>query len=260
MFSFEDQICLVTGTGNPEGIGFGCAKVLGELGGTILLTATTERIRERRKELEKSGISRVESFVADLCDRQQVEKLVLEIREKYGRIDVLINNAGNASVSERKQGAIRYPLEEMNYESWDKIILRNLTLNYNVTSNVLKLMREQQYGRIVHISSVTGPLVTHTGQAGYGAAKAGITALSKSIAYEEAGNGILSNCILPGWIKTGVLNEAQMEAACKNPLKRPGTAREVGYLAAFLASRENSYINGQDIVIDGGSGIQEIVK
>ena len=259
MFDFTDQVCLVTGVGNPKGIGFGCAKALGLQGATLVITATTERIYERVEELKAFGIQKVYGYTADLCDDGTVSELISMIDRRFGQIDVLVNNAGNASVAERRQGKIRADLQDMDRQSWDRILTRNLTLNFNVSSRVLPIMRRENYGRIVHIASVTGPLVTHAGQAGYGAAKAGITALSKSIAYEEAGHQILSNCILPGWIHTGVLDEVQMKAACRNPLKRPGTPDEVGALAVFLASRENSYITGQNVVIDGGSGIQEIV-
>ena len=257
MFDYKKQVCLVTGTGNPLGIGFGCAKALGLQGGKIIITATTERIYERVNELKDMGIEAY-GYVADLCDCSQVEKLVLLISEKFGKIDVLINNAGNASITERNNGDIRFAIEDMDYEKWNTIINRNLNLNFNVTNNVLKIMRKNHYGRVVHISSVTGPIVTHEGQAAYGASKAGISAFSKSIAFEEGKNGIISNCILPGWIKTGVLNEKQMTAAIDNPLGRPGDANEVGMLAVFLASKENSYITGQDIVIDGGNTIQEM--
>ena len=258
MFNYKNQICVVTGVGNPDGIGFGCAKQLGLAGGTIIVTATTDRIYDRVAELKAFGIEQVEGMTANLCNRQQVVKLIKDIIDKYERIDVLVNNAGNASIGERNQGDIHATLEMMTYETWDQIINRNLTLTYNITSEVLKTMRRQQYGRIVFISSVTGPLVTHTGVAAYGAAKAGITALSKSITYEEGMNGIISNCILPGWIATGVLTPDRLAAGSKNPLGRPGTPEEVGNLVVYLASKENSYVAGQGIVIDGGNWIQEM--
>lgn len=258
MFRFDGQICLVTGVGNPDGIGFGCAKQLGLSGGTIIVTATTERIYDRVKELKQLGIENIEGYIINLCDRLAVKEMTAYISEKYGKIDVLVNNAGNASIAERQKGDIHPKLSSMSYEQWDEIIERNLTLTYNVTSEVLKIMRENKYGRIVFISSVTGPLVTHMGVAAYGAAKAGITALSKSIVYEEGANNIISNCILPGWIATGVLTPDRLAAGSQNPLKRPGTPDEVGSLAVYLASKENSYVAGQDIVIDGGNWIQEM--
>lgn len=258
MFEFDNQICLITGVGNPKGIGFGCAKQLGLAGGTLIITATTERIFKRVEELKLLGIQNVEGYIVNLCDRKSVEELILKIKVKYGKIDVLINNAGNASIAERKKGDIHANLDEMDGDTWDAIIERNLTLTFNITSEVLKVMREKKYGRIVFISSVTGPLVTHMGEAAYGAAKAGITALNKSIVYEEGKNNIISNCILPGWIETGVLTPDRFEAGSRNPLGRIGTPEEVGNLAVFLASQENSYVAGQDIVIDGGNWIQEM--
>ncbi len=258
MFRFDEQICLVTGVGNPDGIGFGCAKQLGLSGGTLIVTATTERIFERVNELKQFGIKNVEGYVVNLCNRDAVKRMISYIADRYGKIDVLVNNAGNASISDRQKGDIHANLDAMSYEDWDTIIDRNLTLTYNVTSETLKIMRKNQYGRIVFISSVTGPLVTHMGVAAYGAAKAGITALSKSIVYEEGKNNIISNCILPGWIATGVLTPDRLAAGSQNPLGRPGTPVEVGNLAVYLASKENSYVAGQDIVIDGGNWIQEM--
>lgn len=258
MFRLDNQVCLVTGVGNPSGIGFGCAKQLGLAGGTIIITATTERIYDRVKELKALGIRQAEGYVINLCDRNAVAQMAAEIEEKYGKIDVLVNNAGNASLAEREKGDIHPALENMSYEEWDTIINRNLTLTYNVTKEVLKVMRKKRYGRIVFISSVTGPLVTHMGVSAYGAAKAGITALSKSIVYEEGKNNIISNCILPGWIATGVLTPDRLEAGSRNPLGRPGSPEEVGNLALYLSSKENSYVAGQDIVIDGGNWIQEM--
>ena len=258
MFRLEHRICVVTGVGNPTGIGFGCAKQLGLAGGTLIVTATTARIFDRVKELKALGIEKVEGYVINLCDREAVKGMVSEVKDRYGKIDVLINNAGNASLADREKGDTHANLAEMDYKTWDAIIERNLTLTYNITSEVLKVMREKQYGRIVFISSVTGPLVTHMGVSAYGAAKAGITALSKSIVYEEGKNNIISNCILPGWIATGVLTPDRLAAGSKNPLGRPGNPEEVGNLALYLASEENSYVAGQDIVIDGGNWIQEM--
>lgn len=258
MFRFDEQICLVTGVGNPNGIGFGCAKQIGLSGGTLIITATTDRIAERVNELKQFGIKNVEGYVVNLCDREAVKKMTAYIFEKYGKIDVLVNNAGNASLSERQKGDIHPTLDTMSYDEWDSIIERNLTLTYNVTIETLKIMRKNRYGRIVFISSVTGPLVTHMGVAAYGAAKAGITGLSKSISYEEGKNNIISNCILPGWIATGVLTPDRLAAGSQNPIGRPGRPDEVGNLAVYLASKENSYVAGQDIVIDGGNWIQEM--
>lgn len=258
MFDFRNRVCLVTGVGNPMGIGFGCAKALGMAGATIIVTSTTDRINDRVNELKSYGISEVYGYVANLCNRAEVVSLIDKIILKFKKIDVLVNNAGNASISERNAGDIHYDIDNLNCDIWDKIINRNLTLNFNVTHTVLPYMKKNKYGRIVHISSVTGPLVTHKGQAAYGASKAGIAAFSKSIAVEYGQYNILSNCILPGWIKTGVLTEKQMEAGSNNPLKRPGNADEVGMLALYLSSSENSYITGQDIVIDGGNCIQEM--
>ncbi len=250
---FDNRVCLVTGAGSPNGIGFATAKILGELGGIILLVSTTSRINERMDELKKLGI-KGDCFIADLMDRNQVNHLVSDIMNTYGRIDVLINNAGMVQVGQEEDFTT---FDQMTDDSWDDSIHRNLTLCYNVTRRVLPHMIENQYGRIVNTSSVTGYLVSNPGEAAYGAAKAAMIGMSRSIAIEVAKHNIMINNVLPGWIATASQTKEEAAGGANTPMGRGGDAQEVANLNVFLASEKSCYLTGQTIVIDGGNTIQE---
>jgi len=250
---FSGQVCLVTGAGSDTGIGFCTARLLGRLGGKVALVSTTERIRQRAKELGEEGIE-ARWYVADLMDRGQTEVLIQKIVSDFGRIDVLINNAGMTQVGEPEEFL---EFDEMSYESWDRSIERNLTLSFNVTRMVLPVMKKAGYGRIVNVSSVTGPLVSNPGEAAYSAAKAGIIGMSRAIAIEVAKDNIMINSVLPGWIATSSQTESEAAGGENTPAGRGGTPQEVANMIVFLASHEASYITGQSFVVDGGNTIQE---
>lgn len=250
---FKNQICLVTGAGSPTGIGFQTAKIIGELGGTILLVSTTDRIYQREAELKALGCN-VKGYIADLMDRTQVEDLVKRIIEEYKRIDVLINNAGMVQVGQEEDFA---SFEAVTYESWDDSINRNLNLTFHVTKQVLPYMVKNRYGRIVNVSSVTGPVVSNPGEAAYSAAKAAVVGMSKSLAIEVAKDNIMVNCVLPGWIATASQTESEAAGGENTPAGRGGNAEEVANMNVFLASEKASYITGQGFVVDGGNTIQE---
>lgn len=251
--NFKDQVCLVTGAGSPSGIGFRTAQILGSLGGKIVLVSTTERIYERRDELINEGVE-AKAFIANLMDREQVKNLVSNIISQYGRIDVLVNNAGMVQVGEEEDFS---NFEDVTYESWDLSINRNLTLTFNVTKEVLPAMIKNSYGRIVNVSSVTGPTVSNPGEAAYSAAKAGVVGMARSLAIEVGGKGITVNCVLPGWIATASQTEEEAVGGENTPLGRGGDAKEVANAIVFLASKEASYITGESIIVDGGNTIQE---
>lgn len=244
---------MITGAGSPNGIGFETAKILGDLGGKILLVATTERVFQRAEELRSKGIE-AEAFIANLMDRSQVEKLVAGIIEKYGVIDVLVNNAGMVQVGMEEDFAT---FDQVSYASWDDAIDRNLNTCFNVTRAVLPHMIKNQYGRIVNTSSVTGPIASNPGSAGYGAAKAAIIGMSMSIAIETAKYNISINSVLPGWIATASQTEEEAVGGLNTPAGRGGSAEEVANMNVFLASEKASYITGQSFVVDGGNTIQE---
>ena len=251
--NFNGQICIVTGAGSADGIGFHTAKLLGELGGKVAVTATSDRIFERVSELEAIGVT-AKGYAADLMDRSQVEEFVRQVKADFGRIDVLVNNAGMTQIGVEDKSDL---FHEISYEDWDLAICRNLTLCFNVTRNVLPVMRALRYGRIVNISSVTGPLVSAEGESAYSAAKAAIEGMSRAIAIEVAKDNITINNVLPGWIKTASQSEYGAMGGDNTPIGRSAMPSEVANAAVFLCSKEASYITGQGIVVDGGNIIQE---
>jgi 3-oxoacyl-[acyl-carrier protein] reductase len=250
---FEDKVCLITGAGSKSGIGFSTAQIIGQLGAIVLLVATSERIYDRAKELEALGIE-AKGYIADLMDRKQVNNLINRIVEEQLRIDILVNNAGMTQVGSEE---IFSDFANIKDDEWDLTISRNLTTCYNVTHSVLPHMINSNYGRIVNVSSTTGPIVSNPGESAYSAAKAAMIGMSRSIAIEVAKNNIMINNVLPGWIATGSQTEPEAAASLNTPIGRGGRPEEVGHMIVFLASEQASYITGQTFIVDGGNTIQE---
>lgn len=250
---FKNQVCLITGAGSPTGIGFCTARILGQLGGKIAIVSTTERIHERALELEAMGIT-AKGYVADLMDRNQVASLLASVAADLGEPAVLINNAGMVQVGVEEDFS---SILEMSYDSWDQSINRNLNLCFNVTKETLPYMIKNQYGRIVNVSSVTGPVVSNPGESGYSAAKAGILGMSRALAIEVGDKNITVNSVLPGWIATASQTKEEAVAGENTPLKRSADAEEVANAIVFLASDKASYITGEALVVDGGNSVQE---
>lgn len=250
---FTGRTALVTGSGSPSGIGFNTAAIMGDLGAEIALVATTDRIYQRVEELKASGV-KARGYIADLMDRGQVAELVRKVADDFGRIDVLVNNAGMTQVGQEEEYS---SIEKMSYESWDASINRNLNITFNVTKEVLPYMIKNSYGRIVNTSSVTGPLVSNPGESGYSAAKAGIIGMSRALAIEVARDNIMVNCVLPGWIATASQTTEESAGGENTPAGRSGSGEEVASMMVFLGSERASYITGQEFVVDGGNTIQE---
>lgn len=251
--NFENRVCLVTGAGSTTGIGFCTAKILGELGGKIAIVSTTDRIHQRAEELATEGIE-AKGYVADLMDREQVKAMVEAVIADFGGIDVLVNNAGMVQVGMEEDFS---GFLDMSYESWDDAINRNLNITFNVTKEVIGGMAENGYGRIVNVSSVTGPVVSNPGEGSYSAAKAGVIGLSRALAIEFGCKGITVNNVLPGWIGTASQTEEEAVGGHNTPMGRSADPKEVANAIVFLASEEASYITGESLVVDGGNTIQE---
>jgi 3-oxoacyl-[acyl-carrier protein] reductase len=249
-----DKVALVTGAGSPTGIGFATALILGREGAAVAISSTTDRIHDRAAELHADGV-RAGGFVADLADRGHARAMVDAVLESFGRIDVLVNNAGMIHVGMDDQPG--GPFLELDDGDWDLDLRLNLDTAFTVTRAAVPGMVERGWGRVVMVSSVTGSVATNVGSAGYAAAKAGMDGLMRTIAVEVGHAGVTVNSVAPGWIATGSQLPEEAAAGVHTPIGRSGTPAEVGEVIAFLASERASYVTGALIVVDGGNTLQE---
>jgi 3-oxoacyl-[acyl-carrier protein] reductase len=233
-------------TGGTRGIGLAIARLLADDGASVVVSGRDpDRLESAAKELEALGASAL-AVAADAAKREDADRLVEAAKERFGRIDVLVNNAGIT----RDQLLVR-----MKDDDWDKVMETNLRGVFLMTRAVGKVMMRQKSGRMINISSTAG-LMGNAGQVNYSAAKAGVIGLSKAAARELAHWNILVNVVAPGLVETDMAaaipaegREALMQQV---PLKRIGTAREVAEVVRFLAGEGAGYITGQVIQVNGG--------
>lgn len=245
MFSLDKQIAMVTG--GAKGIGRGIVEALIEAGATVIIAdIDTTAGNQTAKEL---GCD----FVAlDVTDQALCQTRIEEVADRYGRLDILCSNTGIFPQA---------TIEEMTEKDWDFMQEVNVKGTFFIVQAALRVMKNQGYGRVIITSSITGNITGFPGWSHYGASKAAQLGFMRSAALEYARFGITVNAVLPGNILTEGL-EAQGETYLNQmratiPTHTLGEPKDIGYAAAFLASKEAKYITGQTIIIDGGQILPE---
>lgn len=237
----SENLALVTG--GSRGIGKACALHLAQAGYNVVINyaGNEEAAKQTVSELEALGV-KAEAVKFDISNHDEAQEAVAKIIEKYGRIDVLVNNAGITRDS---------LFMRMSKENWDAVINTNLTGAFNVTQPVIKVMMKQRSGAIVNMASIVG-IYGNAGQANYAAAKAGLIGFTKSLAKELASRNIRVNAVAPGFVQTDMtksLDSAQISEHI--PLKRLGDADDIAGAVKFLAV-DATYVTGQVLQVDGG--------
>jgi 3-oxoacyl-[acyl-carrier protein] reductase len=242
--SLPERVALITGA--SQGIGRACALRLAAAGASVGLAARNlEKLTEVSEQISQAG-GKAAAFQLDVADEEQIKSVFKEAIGRFGKIDILLNNAGVT----KDQLVMR-----MKRADWDAVLNTNLSSAYLCIQQAIPSMLKQRWGRIINISSVFGQM-GQAGQSNYAASKAGLIGLTMAIAREVASRNITCNAVAPGFIETAMtsgLGEEFRQTAMKAiPLGRVGTAEEVANAVAFLASDEASYITGHVLNVNGG--------
>lgn len=244
-------------TGGAMGNGLGIVKVFLKYGASVAILDYSDELNNTLRELNNP---KVLGYKVDIRNREMVNKIIEDVINRLGKIDILVNNAGVCKLEK---------FTEMSDEVRDYHFDINVKGTWNVSQAVVPHMVSNKYGKIVNLSSVTGPLVADPGEVAYATTKGAVLAFTKALAMEHVKDNINVNAIMPGYIMTPMVEGIAKDTDSENlnsvvdgiaagiPMGRLGTIEELGELAAFLASDESSYITGQGIVIDGASTLPE---
>lgn len=249
MFDFNDQVVVVTGSGSPKGIGRTIALEFAAQGAKVVVADMNEEgIENTVKEIEKRSGTAM-GVTLNVTDKESNDRMVAAVLNKWGRLDVLVNNAGISQ---------KVTVEDMTLEDMRRIFEVNVYGLIMCTQSCMKPMRKAGYGRIVNLSSVSAKRGGGVfGGAHYSAAKAAVLGFSKNLSREISAEGVTINSVCPGLINTEIWKSLSKEDADKViagiPMGRPGETSEVAAAIIFLASKEASYITGEEIDINGGS-------
>src|SRR6516225_12124652 len=232
-FDLSGRVALVTGAGSPDGIGFASAGLLAELGAAVMISATTGRIEDRAGELRNAGFDAA-AAMGDLTDEDTAAGLVAAALERWGRLDIVVNNAGMVSAADPvfESGG----LDAIDVATWQKSLARNLTTAFLVTRAAMPDMVRRGWGRIIMVASLTGPVMAIRADVAYATAKAGMTGLTRAAALDAAPHGITVNAVAPGWIATGSQTPDERGQGQATPAGRSGSPGEVAAAVAWLAS------------------------
>ena len=250
----ENKVAIVTG--GAMGNGLGVVKVFLKYGAKVVIFDYSDEVDKTVSELNNPNVS---GYKVDIRDKERVNECVKDVISKYGNIDILVNNAGVCKLVK---------FEDMSDEDRDYHFDINIIGTWNMTKACVPYMKNRK-GSIINLSSVTGPMVADSGEVAYATTKSAILGFTKSLAAELVEDDIRVNAIMPGYIRTPMVDSMAKISVPEDPesvingiasaipMKRMGKIEEIGELAAFLASEESSYITAQGIVIDGGSTLPE---
>ena len=251
----DGKVAIVTG--GAMGNGLGIVKIFLKYGCDVIIIDNSEQLTPTLKDLNNPKLL---GYNASITDYKMMDAIVKDVINKKGKIDILVNYAGVCQLQR---------FVDMTDQIRDSQFDVNIKGTWNVTKAVVPYMMQKSSGKIINLSSVTGPMVADVGEVAYATTKAAILGFTKSLAMELVANNITVNAIMPGYIATPMVTRIAQQTnptdpnsvitgiASGIPMRRLGTIEELGELAAFLASDESNYITGQGIVIDGGSTLPE---